>query len=440
MSTSGDNNTTNSAQNFENYVPHVAYTLGDIQPVRSTYIAHDPYFFMDVDEVTLEEELLRDLERDFGAKDSTRYEDNSDSRFLDILINFDENLDYIMGEEPSSEFNLLNTIDILESSRYAAALLEFAAANNIEFVACPSICAVEYDRSENVILYQPTLSELEAVKGMITALRTAWQNYQGALLQPVALYPDHAVFINRAQKADIAGALIRSAWELELAGYGALWANLVNSSMRDLTHAYGREATLDFRSLNSGRAGFAVFESWFLSDRSKAADTGLIRKLLSDYSGHQFEDEDMSQLVVIDLVKAMGEMPYGKNYLSGHIPNLLTDPIFTEVRERAASNFLWFIKFEKTFTEVEQTLQNTSSQSRDILSYSGDAHQMQDGTLDEQSTPTPTGLLIPFPTEKVRGNRTKQQNSNAANESTNQSGEVIPFDIAVRPFNGNFLS
>lgn len=437
MSTSGDNNKNQPAQNFENYVPSVAYTLGDIQPVRSTYIAYDPFFFMDVDDVTLEEELMAELERDFGQRESVSYTDKQDSNFLDHLIAFDENLDFIQGIEENEEVSLSNVLSILESSRYAASLLEFAYVNHIEIIASSYVSCVEYDRSENIILYQPMISEIEMIKGLIASLRSAWQNYQGALLQPVALYPDHAVFIHRAQKADLAGSLIRAAWELDLAGYHDLWTDLEGCSMRDLTHAYGREATLDFRSLNNGLAGYAVFETWFLSDRSKAADTQLIQKMLSDYKGHQFEDEDMSQLVVIDLVKALGEMPYGKNYLASHIPNLLVDPIFTEVRERAAANFLWFIKFEKTFTEVEQSLQIETNMSQDVLIRSRDVLNSKNGSPDEQSPSTAkTGILIPFPAKQTNGVGTGQHDK----KLTGKGAEVIPFDIAVRPFNGNFLS
>ncbi len=439
MSTSGDNNMNQPDKNFDNYVPSVAYTLGDVQPVRSTYIAHDPFFFMDVDDVTLDEELLKELERDFSAYDSNSYQSSEDS-FLDTLIEFDTNLDYITGGEALQHVNVARALKILSQSRSAQCYLEFAAANKIEFIACPQIYNVEYNRAENIILYQPALNETEFIKGMICALRQAWQNFQGALLQPVALYPDHAVFINRAQKADVMCALLRASWELDLAGHHTLWDDLAHSSLRDLTHVFGREACMDFRSLNNGLAGFAVFESWFISDRSKSADTNLIQKMLSDYAGHQFEDEDMSQLVVVDLVKALGEMPYGKNYLSHHIPNLLTDPLFTEVRERSAANFLWFIKFEKTFTEVEQSLQNGSiSQHSDSPNTSGQSLlTSHTGSYNYDLPSEQTGILLSFPTSRTR--KSGDDAGEYGRKIANQGGEVIPFDISVRPFNGNFLS
>ena len=45
----------------------------------------------------------------------------------------------------------------------------------------------------------------------------------------------------------------------------------------------------------------------------------------------------------------------------------MTDPIFTDVRDRSNANFLWFIKFERSFKETEQELQKGGDLStRDI--------------------------------------------------------------------------
>ena len=314
-------------------------------------------------------------------------------------------------------------------SRFASSLCEFAKTNNIKFVSSELVESVEYNRSENIILYQPALSEMRMLKGLCLSLRQAWQNYSGALLQPVSLYPDHAVFVHRAQKADLSVSLVRIAWELELAGYTKLWDELEGGSFRDLTHSYAREAVTDFRTLNNGQAALSAFESWFLSDRSKACDQKLIQRMLSDYSGHQFEDEEMSQMIMINLVKALGEMPYGKNYLSQHIPQILTDPIFTEVRERSAANFLWFIKFEKTFNEMERTLQNEGSLPAGTFSSRYHSDQEQDHESKFQ-----TGYVIPFPL-----NSSSKERRNAGCSQASGSAEIIPFDIAVRPFNGGFL-
>jgi hypothetical protein len=437
MTHSGDNNFSAPQKDSTNYVPRVAYTLGQIQPVRSTYIAHDPYFFMDVDDITLEEELMAEFERDYSTAHFSA-DSISDESLLNILLSFDNN-SACLTEENFVPVSLGEIKKQLSKSRYAAALLEFAYVNRIGIHSFAGLEGIEYRRDENVILYQPALSKIELMKGIVKALRQAWQNYQGALLHPISLYPDHAVFVNRAQKADIAATLVRVGWELELAGVSDLWQDLSQGSLRDLTHSFGREAALDFRSLNNGRAALSTFESWFLSDRSRASDAALIKKMLSDYSGHQFENEDMSQLVLIDLIKALGEMPYGKNYLAQSIPVLLTDPIFTEVRERSAANFLWFIKFEKTFAELEQGLQKENMLSTATFA-SKEQHSVSlnpdhKGDSFDARTNSETGILVPFPKPHHRSG-----NNSSVKARRGKSADVVPFDISVRPFNGNYFT
>ena len=61
-------------------------------------------------------------------------------------------------------------------------------------------------------------------------------------------------------------------------------------------------------------------------------------------------------MVTNDVIARTGEVPTGKNYLSGLIEVMKADPLFTEVRDRSNANFLWFIKFERSFRETEGDL------------------------------------------------------------------------------------
>jgi len=54
---------------------------------------------------------------------------------------------------------------------------------------------------------------------------------------------------------------------------------------------------------------------------------------------------------------ALGEQPYGKNYLARFTDLIINDPLFTDVRDRSNANFLWFVKFERAYNEAEQDLQ-----------------------------------------------------------------------------------
>ena len=69
------------------------------------------------------------------------------------------------------------------------------------------------------------------------------------------------------------------------------------------------------------------------------------------------------------MITAMGEQPFGKNYLSQYARAIIEDPVFTEVRDRSNANFLWFIKFERSFRETEQALQSGEElNGSDVLS------------------------------------------------------------------------
>ena len=155
------------------------------------------------------------------------------------------------------------------------------------------------------------------------------------------------------------------AWELQLAGEKDAWERIENSSFADLGRAFVREAYTDFRTINNGLATTSVFEAWFLSERCRHVDRTLIRQMLADHQDQVFDVENIQHSITPNLLAALGEMPFGKNYLSKHADTILTDPIFTEVRDRANANFLWFIKFERTFRETEHDLQSEFSSAVD---------------------------------------------------------------------------
>jgi hypothetical protein len=57
-------------------------------------------------------------------------------------------------------------------------------------------------------------------------------------------------------------------------------------------------------------------------------------------------------------------MPSGKNYLSKLVSQITEDPLYAEVRDRSNANFLWFIKFERSFRDSEQNLQKSRDLSK----------------------------------------------------------------------------
>jgi hypothetical protein len=149
--------------------------------------------------------------------------------------------------------------------------------------------------------------------------------------------------------------MIRVGWELQLSGHKDVWSRIENSTLSDLGRGFAREAIADFRSINNGLAARATFESWFLSERCRKADRTLIQQMLADYQGYVFSDNvETSRLITLDVIKALGKMPFGQNYIEAVATQIIVDPVFTEVRDRSNANFLWFIKFERSFTEAEK--------------------------------------------------------------------------------------
>jgi hypothetical protein len=88
--------------------------------------------------------------------------------------------------------------------------------------------------------------------------------------------------------------------------------------------------------------------------------------MLANQESGVFDTEQEAASITPSFIAALGEMPFGKNYLAQHALTIMEDPIFTEVRDRSNANFLWFIKFERTFRETEQELQSDFSSAAGI--------------------------------------------------------------------------
>lgn len=72
------------------------------------------------------------------------------------------------------------------------------------------------------------------------------------MIHPLTFHPDQAILINRAQEADLAIAMVRVGWELQLAGEKGVWDHIENSGLSDLGRALRVKPLRDFRSLASG--------------------------------------------------------------------------------------------------------------------------------------------------------------------------------------------
>lgn len=348
-----------------------SYTLDYGQPVRCSIIGDTPLFFMDCEEAFDEEFdeffALEEIERDLQALEkraaqTPEIKDDPEDAFFTTgarALLFLEDKAFVT--EPAKDSGCRQDAAFLkkrlEKSRLAEAFLSHLSSCDVTLSYSRQVENASYDRDSGRIFINPERNDAEQLLLAARELRTAWQHKNGALLHPLTFYPDQAVLVNRAQIADTMSCMVRIAWELQLAGEKDAWEQLERSSMADLAHAFARESYLDFRTLNNGTANSAVFENWFLSERCQIEDKKLIQLMLADYGGYVFDCEQASRQITSDLIVALGSMPFGKNYLAPYVQTVMADPVFTEIRDRSNANFLWFIRFERSFRETERELQ-----------------------------------------------------------------------------------
>ncbi len=416
----------------------VAYTINDYQPVICTHIGDQPLFYFDEEEIIEEEEGLFDPEElgmlaheiqvlkeellGEGYDTSTTY---VEEKTMTSFVEFSENMEdvslksdfYLSDKEQSQRLDEIKSI--LQESRLASSYMNIAEKYGVEIMMSEQVEKAFYDRRSGKILIYPHMDMLDQIMLATRELRRHWQHRQGALINPLTFTPEHAILINRAQEADLCVSVIRTAWELQLAGKKDVWERVENSPLSDLARAFAREAFLDFRTINNGVAGAAVFEAWFLSERCRQNDRKIIQEMLADHNGYVFENDQSSHTVTSSLISALGEMPFGKNYLASHAHIIMDDPIFAEVRDRSNANFLWFIKFERTFKEAEQELHSDS----DLSTHDVRHDLYNQNSQDQNNGITQTADIIQL-FEQQPKKRITSKNSKATREG-GQSADVI---------------
>lgn len=346
----------------------VSYTLNNAQPVICSYIGQEPLFYFDE---PAEDNAPSDI--DFTAEFESMDQQLSalDKLSQTHKYSVDEYIDTfeaarnsITGQNYTSATSFASVEDLLTTlsqSRIAKAYIDHAKELGTEFVFDATQGTTDYDRATSTIRIQPNHDQAYQVLATLGALRTCWQRHNGGLVHPLNFQADNAILINRMQQADRVTAIIRGAWELKLSGFDAPWTAIENSSLSDLARAFAREAHMNFRTIDNGLAMTSVFEAWFLSERCRETDKSLINAMLTDAQGFVFDIDNEHASLTPAIIAALGTQPFGKNYLSSHVQTIMNDPIFTEVRDRSSANFLWFIKFERSFRETERDLQQDFS-------------------------------------------------------------------------------
>lgn len=392
-----------------------AYTINNAQPVRCTWISDQPLFFADYEEAIEDDMMLSDdpvfqaLEKDIAdLKGKTSVYEKISKEFLEtdgaMESQFREDAAFITECIAHKGHAIAELTERLHESRLASQFLSFAQLHGIEIAESRQVLDASYDRDAKTIFIRPDLDQSLQVLLAARELRRMWQHKNGAGLHPLTFHPDHAVVVNRALNADLVISMIRVAWELQLAGHKEAWTRIENSQMNDLGRAFAREACVDFRSINTGKAAAACFESWFLSERCRKCDRTLIQQMLADYQGYMFSDNiESSRSVATDLMGALGKMPFGHNYLAASVQTIMNDPIFTDVRDRSNANFLWFIKFERSFTEAETAVETQNAVTHQKLS---------------EPEPQSSATIISFPVRVVSAPKRKAAGKGSATISS----------------------
>ncbi|MCF8495660.1 MAG: hypothetical protein K9G62_03225 [Alphaproteobacteria bacterium] len=366
----------------------VAYTINNAQPVACTIIGDQPLFYMDyegesdddfsedISDAAIKREIQR-LEREVAQLDRLSSQ-SQEEKSREIHKNGELFGQIIPCTEVDSSVESL--MATLTQSRLGDAYLHYAQTTGIRIETAPHVQNACSDLQNRKILLNPHESFEDRILLLARELRRHWRHDRGGHGEPLSFYPDHAILLNRVNAADLAVSMIRIGWELQLTGLKSVWERLEISPLSDLAHAFSCEAFSDFRTLNNGKAASAVLEAWFLSERCKKEDKKLIQTMLADYKGYISRLGGEERKITPPIICALGEAPFGKNYLSPHVETILNDPVFSEVRDRSNANFLWFIKFERSFGEVERQLQTESLSSPDSDRSSGHQQKTQDRT------------------------------------------------------------
>lgn len=407
----------------------VAYTLNNTQPVICTIIGEQPLFYMDFEgeaddgEGLFESSDLNYLEAELNSlKKEIDLFDRFSGEFIQppshLVKDLTADKNFVTAPYDDSDFiSIKDLIVTLGKSRMATAYLDFAQQNNVEIKHSLQVENACYDRSAGTIYIHPRFDLGDQILLAARELRRHWQHRHGALIHPLLFHPDSAVLINRAQSADLTISMVRIAWELQLSGIKEGWEKIENSSLNDLGRAFAYEAFIDFRTLNNGQASAAVFEAWFLSPRSRHEDKILIKEMLADNQGYVFDEEQSGKALTPALISALGSMPYGKNYLAEHAQAIMADPIFNEVRDRSNANFLWFIKFERSFRETERELQSEFETAAP-----GDRRgvsRIQDKSKDHNHGQT-ADIIKLFPNERKAGDNHATGGNGGASKSSDK--------------------
>jgi len=226
------------------------------------------------------------------------------------------------------------------------------------------------DNDRFVITLNPNRPKGDLINMLVRELRHMSQYKNNALVNPMSFEPDGAVLLNRAQQADVVMISIKVAWELKLQGKNEAWGFIATSTNGDIAHAFEVNAQKDFRTLNNGEASRAAYDKFFEDRHTKIYDKHVIHQMLLDDRGYMKSGEK-EEIVPISLFNNLGDVSGISNYLSLSVSKESpVDMRYSSVEDRSNANFLWFIKFERSFQEKEmQILEESVKKTAEVVDF-----------------------------------------------------------------------
>ncbi len=341
----------------------MAYTLGRKQPVLCTLLGNDPFFF-DIDPEALADDLDEKIslaDANFNVPEALKIARETSDGFItlgddDAGLPLTDDLVALCRNAlaPAAGLNCAEAFALLQQSTTGKVLLAQAEASGLDVATSDIVDGVELNVSTKTIMINPGLSNEAA------ALLIAREIRHFALL-PVCdalKNPESAILVNRAMQAELATLPVQIGWELNLAGHSDVWDCLGRSAQADLVYAYGHRASSDFRALRDGRAAMAAFDQWFYSGRTRKADRSLIQSLLA--MSETLPEQTASANRTVEALRAIGDRGLGRNYLIENLSNIMQDGFYADVRDRSNANFLWFVKFERSYRAAEAYIDEKS--------------------------------------------------------------------------------
>ncbi len=248
-------------------------------------------------------------------------------------------------------------VDILQELLSKSTIGETFLAGNkdgkVSLVIDEQIFGVSFHKRLKTIGIHRQMTYGEALYLTAKALRRSWLSLEGDALYALSYLPDDAVLMNRILEADCRVLAIWIAWELKLQSETDMWDFIIQSDDAAMAIAFCEKAKQNFTNLDNGEAAKAAFNTWFSSYSVKPADYEIIQNMLSDEKGYVFSSTQLPLTITVDLIHAIGQVPGGRNYIKAMEEKPLPETEYAVVRDRSNANFLWFVKFEKSFQETE---------------------------------------------------------------------------------------